>query len=412
MLYTMLDEKLKEYIKRHIDEDIQKTILSSSKFPDIDIKLAVKIITARKKLISKMYEWSERDDLLFANSLSIEQASSSITAKYKQKFCNGGVVLDLTGGLGVDSFHFSQNNKFVIYFERDRELFETTSQNFITLGADNIITVNLEVNSENLNSYLKNIKCLNGISYADLIYLDPARRVKEGKRLLSIKNYEPDITQLKSSLLEISNRILIKLSPMSDIKSIVNDCGNVVSVDIISVDNDCKEILILIERGCNSKYQQVKVTAVNYTKRRGVEEMVFTPSEESDAKSQFVQSRLMKFLYEPNSSILKSGAFKLTGSKYNLSKLAVSTHLYTGDELIENFPGRTFEIKEVADYNKNTIRNLSKIYPKANITTRNFPLSPSELKKILNIQDGGDITFFGCSLSSGVKKLVICSQRA
>lgn len=407
----MLDDKLKAFINRHIDEDIQKTILSSGKFPDIDIKLAVKIITARKKLIPKMYEWSSRDDLLFANSLSIEQASSSITAKYKQKFCNGGVVLDLTGGLGVDSYHFSQNNRFVIYFERDRELFDTTSQNFITLGANNIITVNLEVNSKNLSNYLKKIEYLDGVSYADLIYLDPARRVKDGKRLLSIKNYEPDITQLKSSLLEISDRILIKLSPMSDVKSIVNDCGNVVSVDIISVDNDCKEILLLIERGSNINYREVKVTAVNYTKRRGVEEMIFTPADESVAISNFVESKLMRFLYEPNSSILKSGAFKLTGSRYNLQKLAVNTHLYTGDELIENFPGKIFEIKEVADYNRNTIRNLSKIYLKANITTRNFPLSPTELKKIFNIQDGGDITFFGCSLSSGVKKLVICNQR-
>ncbi|PKP00392.1 MAG: SAM-dependent methyltransferase [Bacteroidetes bacterium HGW-Bacteroidetes-8] len=412
MLSTMLDSKIKEFIKKYIDEDIKKIILSSSKFPDIDIKLAVKIISARRKLNSKMYEWAERDDLLFANSLSIEQASSSITAKHKQKFCEGGVVLDLTGGLGVDSYHFSQNNRFVIYFERDRELFDSTSQNFITLGANNIIAVNLEVDSTNLKNYLKNSEILDGVSYANLIYIDPARRVKEGRRLLSIKDYEPDITQLKRSLLEISDRILVKLSPMSDIKSIVNECGNVTSVEVISVDNDCKEILLLIERGSSVKYMEVIVKAINYSKKRGVEELVFTPQEESAALSIFCENNLKRYLYEPNASILKSGAFKLTGSRYNLFKLAVNTHLYTGDEFIKNFPGRSFEIKEVADYNRNTIRNLSKIYPKANITTRNFPLSPSELKKKLRIEDGGDITFFGCSLSSGVKKLVICSQRS
>ncbi len=412
MLCIMLDNKFKEFIKKHIDEDIQKIILSSSKFPDIDIKLAVKIISARRKLNSKMYEWAERDDLLFANSLSIEQASSSITAKHKQKFCEGGVVLDLTGGLGVDSYHFSQNNRSVIYFERDREIFESTSQNFITLGANNIIAVNMEVDSTNLQNYLKKSEMLDGVSYANLIYLDPSRRVKEGRRLLSINDYEPDITQLKSSLLEISDRILVKLSPMSDIKSIINECGNVTSVEIISVENDCKEILLLIERGSRVKYLEVIVKALNYTKKRGVEELFFTPQEESAALSMFCESNLKRYIYQPNASILKSGAFKLTGSRFNLLKLAVNTHLYTGDEFIENFPGRSFEIKEVADYNRNTIRNLSKIYPKANISTRNFPLSPSELKKILNIDDGGDITFFGCSLSSGVKKLVICSQRS
>lgn len=411
MLYIMLDNKHKEFIKKYLDEDIQKIILSTGKFPDIDIKLAVKIIVARRKLNSKMVEWAERDDLLFGSSLSIEQASSSITAKHKQKFCAAGVVLDLTGGLGVDSYHFSQNNRIVVYFERDSELFNATSQNFITLGADNIVAVNLEVDSTNLQSALKKIEMLGDETYADLIYLDPARRVKEGKRLLSIKDYEPDITQLKRSLLEISDRILVKLSPMSDIKSIVNECGSVNSVEIISVDNECKEVLLLIKRQSNVKYEEVMVKAINYTKRRGVEELVFTPHEESIAQSMFSDNKLNRYLYEPNASILKSGAFKLTGSRYNLNKLAANTHLYTGDELIEDFPGRSFEIKEVADYNRNTIRNLSKIYPKANITTRNFPLSASELKKNLRIEDGGDITFFGCSLSSGVKKLVICSQR-
>jgi len=276
----------------------------------------------------------------------------------------------------------------------------------------NIISVNKEVDSSNLRDYIKNIPELNGISKIDLIYLDPARRVKEGKRLLSIKDYEPDITLLKSSLFEISDHILIKLSPMSDIKSTVNECKTVSEVDIISVDNDCKEILVLIEKGCNKSYDEVTIRAINYSKKRGIQEMVFTPKKESASLSAFADNGLKRFLYEPNTSILKSGAFKLTGSRYNLCKLSVNTHLYTGDELIENFPGRSFEIKEVADYNKHIIRNLRKIYPKANITTRNFPLSPSELKKILNVDDGGDITFFGCSLNNGAKKLVICSKPA
>jgi len=283
----MLDQKLKEFIKKHLNEDIHKIILSSSKHADIDIKLAVRIISARRKLSSKISEWADRDDLVFAGSLSIEQASSAITASHKQKYCEGGVVLDLTGGLGVDSYYFSKNNRFVIYFERERELYNATTQNFITLGADNIITANFEVNSSNLQIFLKETEQLEGVSYANLIFLDPARRVKQGKRLLSIKDYEPDITLLKKSLLEISDRILVKLSPMSDIKSVVNDCGNVKSIDIISVENDCKEILVLIDRKSNIKYQDVILNAVNYSKKRSSQVMIFTPQEESVAISQF-----------------------------------------------------------------------------------------------------------------------------
>ncbi len=405
----MLDRELKDFINDHLNDDIVNIVLRTDSFPGIDIKKAVSIIESRKKLSSKFDYWAKHEDLIFTDPVAVEQSSSQVTAIHKQKFCDSGVVYDLTGGLGTDSYCFSLKNKCVVYFERNRRLFEEAEYNFKTLGIKNIRLINKEIAPDNISGIFDMLIREENLT-PDIIYLDPARRKIGGRRVLFLKDYEPDITRIKDNLLRYSNRILVKISPMSDLKSAFNECGNVSNIDVLSIDNECKEILIVIDKGCNIQYGAVNISAVNYSSKKGVQIVNFSPQEEKNSSPVYIKSALGNYLYEPNSSILKAGAFKTTSVRYNLKKLSLNTHLYSGDNLVENFPGRVFEIKEVEDFCKSNIRNLSKKYPKVNISVRNFPIPATDLKKILKTEDGGDITLMGCTLDNSVKKMVICKQ--
>ncbi len=405
----MIEKDLKEFIEKHLKDDITGIVLRSDRFKGIDVKKAVSIIESRRKLSGKFNHWADSMDLVFTIPVAVEQSSSEITAIHKQKYCKSGVIYDLTGGLGVDSFFFAKNNNLVIYFERNDRLYEEVLYNFGVLGVTNIRCFNSEITKNNAEETLSSL-LKRGIPAADAIYLDPARRDKSGKRVLNLKDYEPDITELKEPLFKFTKRIIVKVSPMSDIKSLFYECGNISNIDVVSVDNECKELLLVMDRDCDVPFGSVKITAVNYSSKKGVQELCFNASEESDAVPLYISDTTEEYLYEPNSSLLKAGAFKITALRYNIRKLSVNTHLYSCDRLIKDFPGRVFEIKEVADYNKSNIRNLSKKYPKVNISVRNFPTSASDLKKILKTEDGGDITLMGCTLNNGAKKIIICRQ--
>ncbi|HCT93883.1 MAG: hypothetical protein A2X19_05190 [Bacteroidetes bacterium GWE2_39_28] len=404
----MLTQQLKEFISAHFNEDTGTIILSASKYPHIDVKLAAIIIEARKKLITKVPEWAENANLIYTGSLSTEQCSSSKTAIYKQNYCKNGIVADLTGGMGIDSYFFSKVNKKVIYIEKNRDLFNATVNNFQELGAINIVSLNQEFNITNGDNLIRDVLNIHGINKLDLIYLDPSRRKSGGKRVHSINEYEPKIKEIKEILFKYSDKILVKISPMVDIKSVKQEVNEIKSVQIIAVNNECKELLILLEKGSNLDFDKIEIGAVNLKDKNSDEPVIFTPEIENETKSTFGMPLNGNYLYEPNAAILKAGAFKYITFKYDVQKLEVNTHLYTSDKMIDNFPGRRFKIKEVADFDKITIRNLRKTYPKANISIRNFPLSATELRDRLKIEDGGGITIFGCTLSKGVKKLVTC----
>lgn len=404
----MLTQQLKEFIAAHFNDDTGKLIMSASKYPTIDVKLAATIIEARKKLISKVPEWAENENLIYTSSLSTEQSSSSRTAIYKQNYCKKGIVADLTGGMGIDSYFFAKVNRQVIYIEKNPALFKATINNFLELGATNIDSINEEFNSINGDSLIRDVLNKHAIERLDLIYLDPSRRKTGGKRVHFINEYEPKINELKEILFRYSDKILIKISPMADIKSVKQEVEEVKSVEIVAVNNECKELLILLEKGCKMNFEQIEIRAVNLKDKKSDEQIAFTPELENKTISIFGTPQEGNYLYEPNAAILKAGAFKLISYKYDVQKLEVNTHLYTSDKIIDNFPGRHFKIKEVADFDKISIRNLRKTYPKANISVRNLPLSATELRDRLKIEDGGDITIFGCTISKGVKKLITC----
>lgn len=241
---------------------------------------------------------------------------------------------------------------------------------------------------------------------SDCVLADPARRNKSGGKTVFLEDCEPDMTILHKRLLEKTKLLMIKLSPMLDISTAISSLSNIKEVHILSVENECKEVLLLLEPNYNN---QIKYYAVNILKNGVTEFFEFSKEEEQMAICNY-GTTVSNFLYEPNSSVLKAGAFKMIAKTYNINKLHKNTHLYSSNELIPNFPGRSFEVIRVWKNNKKELSDLKNQLKKANISTRNYPLKPEELKKKTGIADGGDTYLFGCTLHDETKVIVECRK--
>ncbi|MBQ7222591.1 MAG: SAM-dependent methyltransferase [Bacteroidales bacterium] len=381
----MLSKEQIDFIIAHDGEETSSLLLRKDKWKDLDIERLVVILEARKKLRHKVPSWYGHPSLEYADSLSIEQCSSEKTAKYKQQFVVGKRVADLTGGLGIDAYFFSQVAESVLYIERKESLCEVARANFEILGAGNITVCN--GNSTDILSSLKD---------ADLIYLDPSRRSKTSSRVYSIEDCEPDLISIKSALFKVSDTVLVKVSPMADISRTIEMIPEIKEIHIVTADNECKEVLLLLESG--QKMSDPLIVTDSFS---------FRKSEEKEAES-FFAANPGKYLYYPSKGLLKAGAFKLLSQRFSLAKLDVSTHLYTGDKVVDSFPGRVFQVLEYAAISNKNIKYLSSKYTKANIIALNLPFDTKELRAKLGVADGGDIYLIGCQ--TGKEKVIIAAQ--
>ena len=415
----IFNDSLIEFIREHSAEDTVKLVLSGERYPDIDIKLAATIIEARRKIAEKVPKWAGRFDLFYPNTLAAEQSSSSHTAVYKQHFFDGGTVIDLTGGMGIDSYYMAQKAQKLCYIERNPELCLAAEYNFRKLGLKNISTYNYYISKKNISSVIDCVvKEAESREYparqknVSLIYLDPARRGDNNRRIYAISDCEPNIIELKEELFRHTDTVLIKVSPMADIKSLIREFPETASIHVLSVENECKELLILLSSEKRYSEEEVEIVCVNFAKNGLFKPFVFTYYDELSAISTFAP-HIKEYLYEPNSSLLKAGAFKSVSKAYGVEKLEKNTHLYTSDKIIEGFPGRVFKVKEVMEYNNKTLLNLKKTYPKANVAVRNFPISADQLKRRGEIEDGGETYIIGTTISIGrkaTKKIVVCNR--
>ena len=386
----------RDFIESHLKDDVRQ--LALQKFPDdVDKALVLNQIEARQLLSKKVPSWASNPDLLFPKHLSIEQCSSELTAKYKASIINGGdVFVDLTGGLGIDSFFLSEKFKTSYYVENQKELCDLAEHNFSVLGRK--ITV---VNEDSESFLSKN-------QDFDLIFIDPARRDVYNRKMVSLHDCSPDVVKLVETFPETSSRkpsFLIKASPMLDISLITNELRNISEIHIVSVRNECKESLIKIEPGFDGeiKYFCVDLQPV------GTNNFQFVESEEKSAIPTF-SSNIKKYLYEPNSSLMKSGAFKLISQRFAIEKLHVNSHLYTSDNLILDFPGRVFEVVGFAPFNKKVKKELLSDITEASVATRNFPLSANELRKSLNLKESDKNYVFGTTLIGEKKVVILCKK--
>lgn len=390
-----MNKETKQFILQHEHDDIFDLKLQNKQESEVDIDLALRQITGRQKIRNKVPLFYETEDLLYPVQLSLEQSSSEPTANYKSLQCKGNSLVDLTGGFGVDCFFISRQFKEVTYVERQLELCVLAKHNFNALGSGYINVIHADTE-----------KYLEITEHVDWIFIDPARRSTSGKKVVLLSDCEPDISKLYPVLLERATQVMIKLSPMMDISAAILELPNTSEIHIISVENECKEVLLVLNQ---TILQTIQIKTINLRKNKENQVFDYNLEDESTAEVSYA-SEIGKYLYEPNASIMKSGAFKLTGNRFNIHKLHRNTHLYTSTELIQEFPGRIFEVTELWGNSKKELKEHCSRTPKANISTRNYPVQAEELRKKLKIKDGGDIYLFACTFN-GDQKIIIQTKK-
>jgi hypothetical protein len=389
----IIQPNVQEFILENENADEKKLLLSKKEILGIPPAIIANQISGRRKAKLKLLTWYQTKGIVYHSNLAIEQSSSEATAKFKTQIINALLkkktsLADLTGGFGVDSFFFSRNFDKVNYVEPNKELVEIANHNHHQLQATNI-----QHHTQTSEEFLEN-----NISQFDLIFLDPSRRDASNRKVFRLADCLPNITELQPKIFERANHILLKASPLLDIQQGLREIAHVRKVFVVSVENECKELLFFADK--NFSVEPV-IEAINLNQFGEVKEtLTFDFSDEKKSEAQF--NKPLNYLYEPNASILKAGAFKLISTRFNIFKLQTNTHLYTSQELIPNFSGRTFKIEKIDP----TGKELKILLPdgKANVAVRNYPLSADELKKKLKLKDGGEKFVIGFS---GVDKKYI-----
>lgn len=396
----------RDFIESHLKEDVRQ--LALQKFPDdVDKTLVLNQIEARQLLSKKVPSWASNPDLLFPRHLSIEQCSSELTAKYKASIIEGGdTFVDLTGGLGVDSYFLSEKFKTSYYVENQKELCELAEHNFQVLGRK--ITV---VNSD-AETFLGDCGDARPCVFTDLVFIDPARRDVYNRKMVSLHDCSPDVVDLQNNLLKNAKNVLIKASPMLDVSLITNELQNISEIHIVSVKNECKEVLVKIEPGFEGEINYFCIDLSPVGTSLSLQDEIkfgFTDNDEKSAVPTF-SSIVKNYLYEPNASLMKSGAFKLISQRFGIDKLHVNSHLYTSDNLISDFPGRVFEVVGFAPFNKKVKKELLNDITEASVAIRNFPMSANELRKALNLKESDKNYVFGTTLIGEKKVVILCKK--
>ncbi len=384
---------VQQFISENEKADTAALMLRASKFPEIPMAEAVEQIKSRAKAAKKLPEWYATPGLIFPPSLSMEQCSSEATAKFKANLVSGNTLADLTGGFGVDCYYLSKNFEQTFYVEQNQKLTQLASHNFKLLGAKTIAAEH-----KTATDFLKNIS-----GKLSCIYLDPARRDANQQKVFRLQDCEPNVVALLPGLLQKADRVLVKTAPVMDIDLAIAELKLVEKVWVISHNSECREVLYLLSENGN---QNPEITAVDLQPTAG---LVFSFYRADEKTAEAPLSAPLNFIYEPNPSVLKAGAFKSICDAYQVKKLHTSSHLYTSQNLRPHFPGRIFNLQHVARLNK---KELRKLIPtgKANITTRNFPDSVDGIRKKSGLKEGGDTYIFGTTDLDNKPVLLICNK--
>lgn len=450
-----MNQATQDFIRQHQDDDVRQLAFLGSKYPEVDMPFALDQIRGRKMARVKLPRWASLEGIIYPPHISMEQCSSESTALYKAELAarllglpasSSGIEMkaeneiefvDLTGGFGVDfSYIAARLGVKSMYVERQAHLCEAAKENFERLGLKNAIVKNGD-GIEVLHSFLpKKDDAASaddslGITYDQplsllktklglkLIFIDPARRDDAGNKVVSLKDCTPDVTVLQEEMLSKADYVIIKLSPMLDWHRAISELSHVREVHVISVNNECKELLLVLsarnmgDMEASSADGEVKhagnlrIYCVNDAQSFVCDELDMESSPVRIAPPVLEE---MQYLYEPNASLMKAGCFGVLSGRYDARMLSKNSHLFVSQAPIEAFPGRSFRIIAVSSFNKKELkRHLSGI-TKANIATRNFPLSVAELRKRLKLKDGGETYIFATTLSNESHMLVITEK--
>lgn len=383
MKTEILNKEVQNYINANLETDLHSLLLKKSPFSEVSMQEIVQQIKG-KKVAHRKFPFLLKENIVFPPNLNLEQASSQSTAEFKADNLNGKKFLDLTCGFGIDAYFLSQNFGEITVVEKNPELLDLVKHNWKILNKTATFV------NENLEHFLaKNSERF------DVIYLDPARRDSEKNKKFLLEDLSPNLLEIQDQLLEISSQIIIKLSPLIDISYLISVLKNVAKIQIIAVRNEVKELIVFLEKA--RKGDDVEISCINLESDDA--EFAFQFKEEKTAVSAF--SEPQQFLYIPNNAVLKSGAFNLISQFFNGKKLHPNTHFYTSDKRIERFPGRILEINMI---DSKHIRKGEKY----NIISKNYPLSPDEIKKKYKILDGGNCYLIFTQTQN--RKIILKSQ--
>ena len=378
------------FIQQHRTDDVRRLALQGARYPEVDMTYALEQIAGWQKARTKLPSWAARDGIIYPPHLSMEQCSSETTAKYKAQIAGRGrCFVDLTAGFGVDAAFIAEGFLQAVTIEQQEKLCAITAENYRLLGLDQV-----EVRCGNGIEYLHTMK------HADLIFLDPARRNEHGGRTYGIADCTPNILELREELLAKADRVMIKLSPMLDWRKAVEDLKTVSEVHIVSVDNECKELLLVL----SEKAKSLQVFCVN-----DGQVFTFMPTSNQNLSLPPLPSSF-QYLYVPNASIMKAGCFGELAEYFQMAPLDRNSHLFVSDREVPEFPGRCFVIEKMTSMNKRELKEAITGIRQANIAVRNFPLSVAELRKRLKLQDGGDTYIFATTVADKGHQLLICHK--
>ena len=401
----MKNQATLDFIREHADDDVRQLALRGSKMSEVDLSYALEQIAGRQKAHTKLPSWASIDGIVYPPHLSMEQCSSELTARYKASIAGkGALFVDLTAGFGVDMAFIAQGFQKAVHMERQPQLCAISSENYNVLGLNHIEVVCGD-----------GVEYLHTMNHADLLFIDPARRDEHGGRTYGIADCTPNVLEMLDEMLEKADRVMIKLSPMLDWRKAVADLGKVNDVHIISVDNECKELLLAVnseERGKNSASPSLRVVCVNLLSDGNKECFEFDGYHASPSSSAFHFSPFdSRFLYEPNASIMKAGCFGLLEQRFGVMQLDKNSHLFVSDKEVIGFPGREFLIEKRTSMNKRELKAALADIDKANITVRNFPMSVAELRKRLKLKEGGEVYIFATTIANEGHQLLVCRKK-
>ncbi len=429
-----------EFIVAHRTDDPRQLALQASRFPDVDMPYALSQIQGWQAARRKLPSFAANQDIVYPPHLSMEQCSSEATALYKAEAVRrlldsfkgeedasnkgyGDSMTDLTGGFGVDFYFVSRHFRRAQYTERNAELCQVVERNLKVLGADNATVVCGDA-----------VEQLQTIDPQTLIFIDPARRDAHGARTFAISDCTPDVMELLPDLRRKACFVMIKLSPMLDWHKAVSDLHPLVTdVDIVSVDGECKELLLTLDmkrgdvhkddntQAAKHDYVVVRCAdlpssffAFRYTSDGGYAIDVQHASQQDDMASQsaalsplLTPDHTHSYLYEPNASVMKAGCFRELELTFGARQISDNSHLFTSEQLISGFPGRRFAIDTVTSFNKRQLKEALRDVTSANITVRNFPMTVAVLRKKLKLKDGGNTYIFATTTDRGEHVLLI-----
>ena len=389
-----MNDKTRDFIEQNLNADIRQLALKGCRNKDVDLDAAIRQIAGRQTARRKLPSWAALDGILYPPHLNMEQCSSEQTARYKARICSSHpsskTLVDLTGGFGVDFAFMSEAFDEATYVERNSELFAISSANMKILAPK----------AKCLNE--DGLEVLHRLDHVSMIFMDPARRDNHGARTYGISDCTPNVLEIKDELLQKADVVMLKLSPMLDWHKAISDLGEqyIKEVHIVSVQNECKELLIVMQQ---QPAEPPTVYCVN-------DDSVFSYHPSSISSNHISHHSSLIYLYEPNASIMKAGCFAEIEQAFEVSQLAPNSHLFASDQAIADFPGRKFRVTAVTSMNKQELKQALKDIRQANIAIRNFPMSVADLRKRLKLSEGGNDYIFATTLTEGKKVLIICQH--